>query len=96
MNMDFDGVNRVHIHTMRRPPTHCASPFKHRASPCKVHRDTMYLHPFSWYHYGLMWTFAMCKRVRMNTDTVDPVEVRIHRCFFGVCDDILIHCIFNF
>ena len=60
------------------------SPFKYRASPCKVHSDTMYLCGLSWYHYGLTRTFVTCERCphSINTDSVDPVKVPIHGCFF--------------
>ena len=84
MNTDFDGVNRVCIHTVRTLHTCCASPFKYHASPCAVRSDTMYFHGLSWYHYRLTWTFATCERCLhgMNTDSVDPVKIRIYGCFF--------------
>ena len=72
--------------SVRTPCTRCANScksFKDRASPCKVRSDTMYLHGLSWYHYELTRIFATCERCPhgMNTDSVDPVEVRIHGCF---------------
>lgn len=70
-------VSTVRIHTMRTPPTCCASPFKYRANPCKVRSDTMYLHGL---HYGYTRTCEQCPH-SMNTDSVDPIEVRIRGCF---------------
>ena len=78
MNTDFDGVNRVRIRT---PHPRCASPFKYRASPCKVRSDSIYSHGLSWYYYGLMPTYEY-----MTVWT--SVFMDVFPCIYA-CDDVL-------
>ena len=63
MNTDFDGVNRVHIRTVRTPFAHCKIPHK----SVKVCNGIMYLHRLFMVSLrtlnGVTRTFTTCRQL---------------------------------